>query len=104
MTWLLTLKSLNIYITIHDGGFLKSGYIEINDVLHFPCNADKNKATNKKYTSNERNFFIFYEKIPNLDDRGYRAFKIDILQLGNFLQFFSTNLEKIENINFYIFP
>ena len=51
----------------------------------FPCNADKNKATNKKYTLN-------------------RASKIDILQLGNFLQFFSTNLEKIENIDFYIFP
>ena len=29
----------------------------------FPCNADKNKATNKKYTSNERKFYIFYEKI-----------------------------------------
>ena len=27
-----------------------------------------------------------------------------LLQLGNFLQFFSTNLEKIENINLYIFP
>lgn len=70
----------------------------------FPCNADKNKATNKKYTSNERKFYIFHEKIPKLDDRGFRASKIDILQLGNFLQFFSTNLEKIENINFYIFP
>ena len=30
----------------------------------FPCNSDKNKATNKKYTSNERKFYIFYEKIP----------------------------------------
>ena len=70
----------------------------------FPCNSDKDKATNKKYTSNERKFYIFYEKIPKLDDRGFRASKIDILQLGNFLQFFSTNLEKIENINFYIFP
>ena len=59
VTRLLTLKSLNIYITIHDGGFLKSGYIEINDVSYFPCNADKNKATNKKYTSNEKKFYIF---------------------------------------------
>ena len=30
----------------------------------FPCNMDKNKATSKKYTSNERKFYIFYEKIP----------------------------------------
>ena len=70
----------------------------------FLCNSDKNKATNKKYTSNERKFYIFYEKSPKLDDRGIPASKINILQLGNFLQFFSTNLEKIENINFYIFP
>ena len=52
----------------------------------------------------KENFYIFYEKIPKLDHRGFRASKIDVLQLGNFLQFFSTNLEKIENINFYIFP
>ena len=70
----------------------------------FLCNADKDKATNKKYTSNERKFCIFYEKIPKLDDRGFKASKIDILQLGNFMQFFSTNFEKIENIDFYIFP
>ena len=43
------------------------------------------------------------KKIPKLDDRGFKASKTDILQLGNFLQFFSTNLEKIENINFYNF-
>ena len=48
---------------------------------------------------------IYFMKIfHKLDDRGFRASKIDILQLGNFLQFFSTNLEKIENMNFYIFP
>ena len=64
----------------------------------FHCNADENKATNKKYTSNERKFYIFYEKIPKLDDRGFRASKIDKLQLGNFLQFFSTNLEKKKKI------
>ena len=44
------------------------------------------------------------KKIPKVDDRGFRVPTIDILQLGNFLQFFSTNLEKIENINFYISP
>ena len=70
----------------------------------FLCIAEKNKATNKKYISNERKFYIFYEKIPKLDDRGFRASKIDILQLGNFLQFFLTNLKKFENVNFYIFP
>ena len=70
----------------------------------FPCNSDENKATNKKYTSNERKFYIFYEKIPKLDDRGFKVSTIDVLQLGNFLQFFLTNLEKIENINLYIFP
>ena len=54
----------------------------------FPCNTDKNKATNKKYVSNEGKFYIFYEKIPKLDDRGFRASNIDLLQLGNFLHFF----------------
>ena len=66
----------------------------------FHCDADKSKATNKKYISNERKFYIFYEKVPKLHGRGFRASKIDTFQLGNFLQFFSTNLEKIENINF----
>ena len=70
----------------------------------FPCNADKNKATNKKYTSNERKFYTFYEKIPKLDDRGFRASKINILQLGNFLQFFLTNLEKNRKYKFLHFP
>ena len=69
----------------------------------FPCNADKNKATNKKYISNERKFHIFYEKIPKLDDKGFRASKIDTLQLGNFLQFFSTNLEKNRKYKFLQF-
>ena len=44
----------------------------------FPCNADKNKAKNKKYTSKESKFYVFYEKIPKLDDRGFKASKIDI--------------------------
>ena len=30
----------------------------------FLCNSDKNKATNKKYTSNERKFIHFMKKIP----------------------------------------
>ena len=30
----------------------------------FPCNSDKNKATNKKCTSNERKFYTSYENIP----------------------------------------
>ena len=31
----------------------------------FPCNSDKNKATDEKYTpSNEGKFYVFYEKIP----------------------------------------
>ena len=51
----------------------------------FPCNADKSKARNKKSTSNERKFYIFHEKIPKLNDRGFRASKIDLLHLGNFL-------------------
>ena len=51
----------------------------------------------------KENFYIFYEKIPKLDDRGFRASKIDILQLGNFLHFFN-NLENMEDSNFYIFP
>ena len=52
----------------------------------------------------KENFIYFMKRFQKLDDRGFRASKIDILQLGNFLQFFSTNLEKIENIDFYIFP
>ena len=36
--------------------------------------------------------------------KGLESLKlIYILQLVNFLQYFSTNLEKLENINFYIF-
>ena len=60
----------------------------------FPCNADTDKATNKKHTSNERKFYIFYEKIPKLDDRGFRASKVDILQFGNFLRFFFDKFRK----------
>jgi len=52
----------------------------------------------------KENFMFFMKRFQTLDDRGFRTSKIDILQLGNFLQFFSTNLEKIENINFYNFP
>ena len=52
----------------------------------------------------KKDFIYFMKKIPKLDDRGFRVSTIDTLQLGNFLQFFSTNLEKIENKNFYIFP
>ena len=52
----------------------------------------------------KENCMFFMKRFQTLDDRGFRTSKIDILQLGNFLQFFSTNLEKIENINFYIFP
>ena len=52
-----------------------------------------------------KEFFIcFYQKFPKLDDRGFRASKIDVLHFGNFLQFFLTNSEKMENIDFYIFP
>ena len=52
----------------------------------------------------KENITYFMKRFQKLDDRGFRASQIDILQLGNFLQFFSTNLEKIENIDFYIFP
>ena len=52
----------------------------------------------------KKDFIYFMKKIPKLDDRGFKVSTIDVLQLGNFLQFFSTNLEKIENINLYIFP
>ena len=51
----------------------------------------------------KENFMHFMERFQKLYDRGFRGSQINILQLGNFLQFFSTNLEKIENINFYIF-
>ena len=44
------------------------------------------------------------KRISKLDDRGFRVSTIDTLQLGDFLQFFLTNSEKIENVNFYIFP
>ena len=30
----------------------------------FPCNSNKNKSKNKKYTSNERKYYVFHEKIP----------------------------------------
>ena len=65
MTQLLTLKSLNIHFTIQDGVFQKM--VVIKQIMYhiFPCNADKNKATNKKYTSNERKLYTFHEKIPN---------------------------------------
>ena len=52
----------------------------------------------------KKDFIYFMKKIPKLDDRGFKVSTIDVLQLGNFSQFFSTNLEKIENINLYIFP
>ena len=39
----------------------------------FPCNSKKNKATNKKYTSNKRKSYIFYEKIPKMDDRCFKG-------------------------------
>ena len=51
----------------------------------------------------KENFTSFMKRYQKLDDRGFRVSQIDILQLGNFLQFFSTNLEKLENISFYIF-
>ena len=70
----------------------------------FPCNSDKNKATNKKYTSNERRFSInSMKRFQKLDGRGFIGSKIDIIQRGNFLHFLSTDLEKMENINFYLF-
>ena len=47
---------------------------------------------------------FFMKRFQTLDDRGFRTSKIDILKIGNFLQFFSTNLEKIENINFFTIP
>ena len=34
-----------------------------NRINNFYCNFDKNEATNKKYTSNERIFYILYAKI-----------------------------------------
>ena len=48
VTWLLLLKSLNCAF-----------------ILHYTINFEKNKneATNKKYTSNERIFYILYAKI-----------------------------------------
>ena len=52
----------------------------------------------------KKDFIYFMKKIPKLDDRGFKVSTIDVLQPANFLQFFSTNLEKIENINLYIFP
>ena len=52
----------------------------------------------------KENFIYFMKRFQKLDNRGFRTSKIDMLQLDNFLQFFSTNLEKIENTNFHIFP
>ena len=51
----------------------------------------------------KENFIYFMKRFQKLDDRGFRVFQIDMLQLGNFMQYFSTNLEKLENMNFYIF-
>ena len=43
----------------------------------------------------KENFIHFMKRFQKLDDRGFRGFKIDTLQLNNFLQFFLTNYEKI---------
>ena len=50
------------------------------------------------------NFIYFMKRFQKLDDRDFSGSQIDVMQLGNFLHFFSTNLERIENINFYIYP
>ena len=39
-----------------------------------------------------------------VDDKGSRGYKIDLVQLGKFLQFFVTNLEKMKKVNFNIYP
>ena len=62
---LLTLKSLKIHITIQDGVFQKMDKLKQMMYHIFPCNINKNKATSKKFTSNERKLYIFYEKISN---------------------------------------
>ena len=51
----------------------------------------------------KENFIHFMKRFRKLDDRGFRVSQIDTLQLGNVLQFLSTNLEKLENIRFYVF-
>ena len=43
------------------------------------------------------------KRFQKLDDRGFRVSQFNTLQLDNVLQFFSTNLEKLENIRFYVF-
>ena len=48
----------------------------------------------------KENFIHFMKRFRKLDDIGFRVFQIDMLQVGNFMQYFSTNLEKLENINF----
>ena len=71
----------------------------------FPCNSDKDKATNKNYPSNERKFHTFYEMIPkNWMIEALESLKLIYCNLAISCNFFSTNLETIENINFYIFP
>ena len=56
----------------------------------FPCNSEKNIATNKKYTSNERNLMI----------EALKALKLIHCNLAISCNLFSTNVEKIENIIF----
>ena len=48
----------------------------------------------------KENFIHFMKRFRKLDDIGFRVFQIDMLQFGNFMQYFSTNLEKLENMNF----
>ena len=41
----------------------------------FPCICDKIKAANRKYTSNEKKFYIFHAKVlKKLNDKGHRGY------------------------------
>ena len=51
----------------------------------------------------KENFIHFMKRFQKLDGRGFGGSQIDMLRLDNFLQFFLTNLENMENIDFYIF-
>ena len=52
----------------------------------------------------KKDFIYFMKKIPKLDDRGFKVSTIDVLQLGNFLQFFFDKFGKDRKYKSLHFP
>ena len=65
----------------------------------------KNKSINNKHSLDFKDYFTHcIQKFQMVVDKGYRDYKIDLIQLGKFLQLIVTNLEKMEIVNINIYP